>query len=204
MDYEGLTNDDLANVTALNRAWLDLSGRRSHRQRLSFARIERLAATPFMLFSYQEQDDALWQRLLGDKHQPDLLDGASCSDVDLLGLQAAGLAFLWDLARHNPYVARIVSGATLSWCDRLATLTLADLLGRVGRRKIIRARFNEQDSRLERLLASGAGIDSVLREAAQLGVLQSLLTRGRDARYGRLPAAACDLRHPHRKVADEV
>ena len=204
MDYEGLTKDDLANVTALNRAWLDLNGRRAEPRRLSLVSIERLAATPFLLFSCQEQDDALWQRLLGDERQPDLIDTGPGRDVDLLGLQGAGLAFLWDLARRNPYVARVVSGATLSWCDRLAARTLADLLGRVGRCLIIRGRFDEQDSRFQRLLESGTGIDGVLREAAQLGVLQSLLTLGHDARYGRLPAAACELRHPHRKVADEV
>lgn len=204
MDYEGLTTDDLANVTALNRAWLDLGNRQAGARRLSLARIERLAAAPFLLFSFREHDDALWRRLLREEPQADLIEDAPIDDTDLNSLQGAGIAFLWDLARRNPYVARIVSGATLDWCDRLAGSTLAELLGKAARQLIICERFSADDTRLERLLEHGGSVDATLREATQLGVLQSLLTQGRDARYGRLPAAACGLRLPHRKVADEV
>ena len=204
MDYEGLTTDDLANVTALNRIWLDLNNRRAGDQRLSLAHIERLAAAPFLLFSFRESDDVLWGRLLGDAPQGDLIDDSPVDDADLCGLQVAGLAFLWDLSRRNPYVARIVSGATLEWCDRFAGATLAELLGKVSGKLIICARFAPEDARLERLFECGASVDTTLREATQLGVLQTLLTQGRDAHYGRLSAAACDLTVPHRKVADEV
>lgn len=204
MDYEGLTADDLDNVTALNRAWLDLDNGRAATERLSLAQIDRLAAAPFLLFSFREDDDPLWRRLLGDAPQADLIDDAVSNDSDLRSLQAAGLAFLWDLARRNPYVARVVSGATLDWCGRLAGTTLAELLGKVAHQLIIRARFAAGDARLERLLASGAGNDTTLREATQMGILQSLLTRGPDTRYERLPAAACRLALPHRKVAGEV
>ncbi len=204
MDYKGLIDDDLANVTALNRAWLDLGHGNTAARHLSLARIDRLAAAPFLLFSFREDDDLLWQRVLGETQQGDLIEDTAIDDHELGSLQAAGLAFLWNLARRNPYVARVVSGATLGWCDRLAGTTLADLLGRVANRLIIRARFAADDPRLERLLASGAGDDMTLREATQMGILQSLLTRGADTQYGRLPAAACDLRFPARKVADEV
>ncbi len=204
MDYKGLIDDDLANVTALNRAWLDLGHGNTAARHLSLARIDRLAAAPFLLFSFREDDDLLWQRVLGETQQGDLIEDTAIDDHELGSLQAAGLAFLWNLARRNPYVARVVSGATLAWCDQLAGTTLADLLGRVANRLIIRARFAADDPRLERLLASGAGDDMTLREATQMGILQSLLTRGADTQYGRLPAAACDLRFPARKVADEV
>ena len=202
MDYEGLTTDDLANVTALNRAWLDVGNREAGADRLSLSHVERLAAVPFLLFSFREHDDVLWQRLLRDVPQSDLIEDAPIDNADLRSLQVAGLAFLWDLARRNPYVARIISGATLDWCDRLARSTVAELLGRVDHRRIICERFAADDLRLERLLGYGASVDATLREAAQLGVLQSLLTRARDARYSRLPAAACGLRLPHRKVTD--
>ena len=204
MDYEGLTTDDLANVTALNRAWLDLGNPRTGTERLSLTHIDRLAATPFLLFSFSENDEALWRRLLGNSPQADLIEDRINDDAELAGLQTAGLAFLWGLARRNPYVARVVSGATLDWCGRLAATTLAELLGRVSRQVIIRARFAADDKRLERLLASGSGSDATLWEATRMGVLQSLLTHSPDTRYGQLPAAACDLRLPHRKVADEV
>ena len=64
MEYEGLCRDDLDNVHALNRAWLELDG--SAEQRLSVRRLERLAATPFLLFSFRERDDRYWTRLLQD------------------------------------------------------------------------------------------------------------------------------------------
>ena len=204
MDFEGLTTDDLANVTALNRAWLDLGNREAGAARLPLARIDRLAAAPFLLFSFREHDEALWQRLLGADRQADLLDGPVSDDPALGSLQAAGLAFLWELARRNPYVARVVTGATLAWCNALAAATLADLLGRVAHALIIEARFSAHDARLERLLADGVSRDEAVRAATQLGVLHSLLTRNRDAGYEHLPAAACSLRLPHRKVADEV
>ena len=204
MDYEGLTTDDLANVTALNRAWLDLGKGHAGAERLALAHIERLAAVPFLLFSFREHDDVLWRRLLADEPQADLIDDIPVKDADLHSLQGAGLAFLWELTRRNPYVARIVSGATLDWCDRLAGSTLARLLGAAAHRLIICPRFATDDGRLERLRNGGASADATLREATHMGVLQSLLTQVPGAPYSRMPAAACDLRLPHRKVADEV
>ncbi len=204
MDYEGLTTDDLANVTALNRAWLDFGNGRSARRRLTLAQVDHLAAVPFLLFSFREDDDLLWRRLLSGATQGDLIEDTITADTDLHSLQAAGLAFLWDLARRNRYVARVVSGATLDWCGRLAATTLAELLGKVSHQLIIQARFTDDDARLVRLLGSGTGGDTTLREATQMGVLQSLLTHGPDTQHERLRAAACELRLPHRKVADEV
>ena len=202
MNYEGLTTDDLANVTALNRAWLGLGNRQFGADRMSPIRRERLAGVPFLLFSFREHDDGLWRRLLRDEPQADLIEDGPIDDPGLRSLQVAGLAFLWNLARRNPYVARIISGATLDWCDRLARSTAADLLCKAGHRLIICERFAADDVRLERLRECGAGVDAALREATQLGVLQSLLTQARDVRYSRLPAAACDLRLPHRKIVD--
>ena len=56
MDYEGLTRDDLLNVYALNRSWLE--GQHANAQdgvRLTSKRLERLAGTPFLLFSFRWQ-----------------------------------------------------------------------------------------------------------------------------------------------------
>ena len=50
MEYEGLSRDDLENVRALNRVWLEIDG--SAELRLSAKRMERLAATPFLLFTF--------------------------------------------------------------------------------------------------------------------------------------------------------
>ena len=68
MEYEGLSRDDLDNVRALNRVWLELEG--SAELRSSTRRLERLAAAPFLLFSFCEHDDATWSRLLGEETGP--------------------------------------------------------------------------------------------------------------------------------------
>ena len=130
MEYEGLTPDDLANVRALNRAWLRSTGRD-----------ERLAAAPFLLFSLREHDAELWERLLAEGAQHELFATQPTAGGKPSGLQAAGLAFLWELSRRNPYVARIIGGAPLDWCQRIAAETLVRLLDCTGYRELIEPRF---------------------------------------------------------------
>jgi hypothetical protein len=180
MEYQGLTMDELANVHELNRAWLKLTGR-----------AERLAAAPFLLFSFREHDDDLWQRLLADASQRELFDDRlSCGD-ELYGLQAAGLGFLWELSRRNPYVARIVGGAPLDWCRRLASETLFRVLDCAACRDLIEPRFALEAAVYRRVTAHTAA-------------LQSMPTRGIDWSAGRLTDAACRMRGPARRVADKV
>ena len=114
MEYQGLTKDDLADVRDLNRAWLKLTGW-----------TEKLAGAPFLLFSFREHDDGLWGRLLADGAQRDLFTGRLRGTDERYVLQSAGLAFLWELSRRNPYAARIVGGAPLDWCRRIASESVA-------------------------------------------------------------------------------
>lgn len=205
MDYEGLSADDLANVRALNMAWLELSqddaGRTGHEAR---RHRHRLAGTPFLLFSLRESDDRLWVRLLDERRQPDLLAAAPDSCERTLALQSTSLAFLWELSRRNPYVARVVGCAPLSWCELIASLTLVHLQQAAAREMLIQPRFDADSPQYQRLLQRGG---SALREArrfAQIAAMQSLLTQGDIAQYGRLAAAACRMAGPARQVADEV
>lgn len=199
MEYEGLSQDDLDNVRALNRAWLELDG--SGELRRSAGRMERLAAAPFLLFSFCEHDDARWSRLL-DKQQQDLLGQELAASGRWRQLQAAGLGFLWELARRNAYVARIISGAPLEWCDRIAASTLVRVLD-CARFKLIQPRFPEETELCRRLLIKGGAADAEARAFAQITALQSMLTSSQSARQGRLPAAACRM-PPVRQVADDV
>jgi hypothetical protein len=201
MEYEGPSRDDLENVRALNRRWLELTG--SADLRLSAKQLERLATTPFLLFSYCEHDDARWSRLLGEGFQQDLLEQETGIATELKELQAAGLAFLWGLVRRNPYVARIVSGASLRWCEQISAVTLARVL-ECARFRMIEPRFAEKASLKRRLLALGSALERDMRVFAQIGALQSMLMSGQAAQYGRLPAAACRLPQTGRQVADEV
>ena len=205
MDYEGLTPDDLANVRALNAAWLDLTLEEAGRAgRLTRPRRRRLAGTPFLLFSLRESDDTLWARLLDNHRQPDLLRPASDPGDGRMALQATALAYLWELSRRNPFVARVVGCAPLNWCELIASMTLMQLQESVVGELLIGPRFDAGSPQYRRLLQRGG---SALREArrfAQIAAMQSLLTQGEIAQYGRLAAAACRMAGPARQVADEV
>lgn len=205
MDYRGLTLDDLANVRALNAAWLDLRPEDTGRNEdLTRRRRQRLADTPFLLFSLREGDDTLWARLLDGRRQPDLLTGAPDPGDGRMVLQSTSLAFFWELSRRNPYVARLVGSAPLSWCERIASMTLMQLLKSVAGELLIGPRFEAGSPQYRRLLQRGG---SALREArrfAQMAAMQSLLTQGDIAQYGRLAAAACRMAGPVRQVADKV
>ncbi len=209
MDYQGLTATDLANIRALNRCFLKVAaGLESHDigdvagRRLTRMQLRRLAATPFLLFSFREHDSDYWIRLLDPDPQIDFgLDADPPAD-DVRQLQIAGLGFLWQLSCRNPYAARVVSGAPLSWCERLAAMTLVDLLSRVAiRGDLITRRFMSRDSVWRRLLVGGVSSMPQLRTTSQLCALQVLLTSSQHERRSRVPAAACSLSAPARQLA---
>jgi len=205
MDFEGLTQDDLANVCALNRAWLRLHHDEEQGLRqLPEKRLERLADAPFLLFSFREQDDRLWASLLENGRQQDLLVEGQPVSEEKQALQTVGLAFLWDLARRNPYVARVVSGAPLHWCEQVAAVTLVRMLDRATRCQIIEPRFGDASSLHKRLLRRGGSALRELRVFAQIGALQAMLTSTELVPRRRLPAAACRMPQPAQQVADEV
>ena len=143
MDYQGPDPADLANVYALNTAFLDwlVAGRMKAEMppeahallsRMDRSRLDRLARAPFLLLSLCEYDDALWGRLFSDQHGMSLLAAMQPADEDGMRLTTAALGFLWQLAMRNPYAARLVSGASLNWCEQLAACTLMDVVARVA------------------------------------------------------------------------
>ena len=204
MQYQGLTQDDLANVRALNRRWLRLpQGDAGCGAPVAEKQLERLAATPLLLFSFKEQDDPLWQALLRGDRQQDLLHRETTASAELLALQAAGLAFLWELVRRNPYVARVVSGAPLSWCEQLASLTLVRVLESTARCTVVESRFDDGSSLYRRLLQRGGSARQKTRVFAQIGALQAMLTSATLVPYRRFPAAACGMPQEAERVADK-
>jgi hypothetical protein len=205
MEYEGLTQDDLANVRALNRAWLRLRSQDSNGlPRLSGKRLERLASAPFLLFSLREHDDQWWRSLLDGGPQQDLLEERPIKASNLIALQSAGLAFLWALARRNPYVARLVSGAPLSWCEQIASGTMVQVLECGARCQIIEPRFDDASALYKRLWHRGGSALQELRVFAQIGALQAMLTSRELVPYRRMPAAACRMPQPAQRVSDKV
>ncbi len=202
MEYQGPTTDDLANIHALNRLFLRaISGSAAEGfdgvagRRLTELQLLRLAGVPFLLFSFRERDDDYWQRVLADDSQIDLIDSGNPRDEQIGQLQVAGLSFLWQLVRRNPYAARVVSGATVSWCERVAGLTLVSLLQKAATRgDLLRMRFTDDDRVWRRLLQNGISAQRQTRLASHHSALQSMLTRAPEPIYDRLSAAACRIR----------
>ena len=191
MEYEGLTRDHLANVEALNQGWLRCWRENDASVGNLTARLrDRAATAPFLLFSFREQDDDLWNRLLEKPRQPDLLEEPLRSNDELHEVQRIGLAFIWALAWRNPYAARIVSGAPSGWCERITSVTLMRVLERTSGRSLIRPRL-ETTSMMH-------------KGFAQIGAFQSMLTTAQPASNGRMKAAACRMPIFTRQVTDKV
>ena len=148
MDFSGPQKAEFNNVRSLNQAFLNrlrtspdvqvLLQAFSPKLRplvagLTDLQVRRLAETPFLLLSLREQDDDYWSVLFADDPTGDLFAVASGGGHDR-HLVAATLGFLWQLAQHNPYAVRLVSGATINWCDSLANSTLLRLLHPLARK----------------------------------------------------------------------
>jgi len=209
MDYKGPTHDDLVNIRALNRYFLraisgtdiDTFGELAER-RLTDSQLAHLASAPFLLFSFREQDSDYWQRLLSDDPQLELIDSAALPSEKVRHLQVAGLGFLWQLSRRNPYVSRVVSGAPASWCELLTGSTLAKLFDRAATRgDLLCPRFAGEDSIWRRLLDSGVHAKRSLRRTSHHCALQALLTRGQRVHSEVISVAACGTQNPARRHA---
>lgn len=209
MEYQGPTRDDLANISALNRSFLvAMSGSPGNgfsviaNRRLTESELSRLAGAPFLLFSLREHDGEYWGHVLGDEPQIDLIHSPGTPDDNIRQLQMAGLGFLWQLSRRNPYAARIVSGAPVSWCERLADLTLVTLLDIAATRDdLLSARFPDDGKLWRRLLGNGISPRYTVRLTSHQCALQAMLTRQREPACNRAAAAACSMQRPAQRDA---
>ena len=209
MQYHGPDPADLANVFVLNNAFIAWQRTRppeESRERdlppeirarfdaLNCEQRVRLGRTPFLLMSLAEGDDVRWQALFAERQTRDLLECLRIRDDEASGLIAAGLGFLWQLAQRNPYAARLVSGASLSWCEQLSACTLMDLYSRALEDSTLLApRMADQPDIWNRLLTAGVSNRRHARHAARVSALQTMLTRRPLHRNRSLPAAACKL-----------
>jgi hypothetical protein len=198
-EYPGPRQDDYDNVLALNTAYIDATSDLKGPQR------GRLAAAPFLLFSLRENDLDWWRRALGDGRQQDLIEIPELDNPVLRCVQTAGLSFLWQLAQRNPYSVRIVSGATVAWCDLVSELPLLTLLDRIGARgDLIQSRLDAPNSIGTRLLGTGTSASATLRRSSQLSALQELLAGNATDSHARLSSAACNLSGPMRVIQKKV
>lgn len=190
-EYPGPSQHDYDNVLALNTVFLDTTTQFKGPQK------GRLAVAPFLLFSLRENDLAWWQSAVRNSPQQDLLPSFKSATRELRALQTASIGFLWQLARRNPYAARIITGANPAWCDLLAEQPLITLLDRVGARgDLLTSRLSDSYNTDTALLAKGASSRNNVRRSSHIVTLQALLTANRQESSQRLPAAACNLSIP--------
>lgn len=215
MEFFGPEAADFANVRALNRAFLlrlraPGRGKRLRRSMphtvqalvkgLTDLQVERLATAPFLLLSLRERDEKYWRIFTADEPDFDLFTTRD-GDADALG--PAALSFLWHLAQRNPYAARLLSGATLQWCEQLANCTLVTLLQRsASRGDLLQPRLAADSEFWRRSLGPGLSSDLKVRHAAHVTALQSLLTDDPVVNYRRLKSAACRNAAPSMSIAD--
>ena len=192
MLYDCPEPDDFAETRALNQAFLTLlkadSAADAHlaglhpelANRLRALRpeqIARLADVPFLLLSFRESDRELWECLpvaetVAEPQTPSLQEQMRER------LVAAALGFAWQLARRNPYALRLLSGASLHWCERLAEQPFLAIMSRAGGcRDLPRLRAARDVDVWRKLLTDGVSARDGLRRAAQLSSLQMRLTR---------------------------
>jgi hypothetical protein len=218
MTFDGPDRRDYDNVASLNFAYLSLVRRDSAIRPdpaldpaaiceriadLDNGQIRRLAETPLLLFSFREVDERYWTRILENAPVRDLFSLPATRDIDTL--VSGALGFLWQLARRNPYALRLICGATMYWCERIAEQTFFRLLSAVRQAGDIPApRLAHSTALWNQLLLQGTSRRDNVRSAAQFGALQAVLTA---PQTGRLPApmprAARQLQRPGHRVADE-
>jgi len=217
MAFDGPAPFDYHNVSALNRAYLSvlqanhnarqslhqLSSQLSQRiTSLTRHQVDRLAAAPFLLLSFRERDNELWEQILSDETGGDLLTRPLANDLDRL--QSAALGFVWQLARQNPYTLRLTCGATLHWCEQIAERTFSTLLAAVAPHPdLLELRRGTDEDLWTKLLVNGVSRDRVVRTAAHASALQTILTRPATPVPRRWAVAACKTRHSGLRVAEE-
>jgi len=220
VEFMGPRATDFDNVHSLNRAYLGLLRQQAELRRclaglpsplagalvsLAEGDADRLASAPFLLLSFRERDDDFWERIFAEGTHRDLFAVSQPACDDLGCLISAGLGFVWQLARQNPYAARLICGASLHWCEQLTELTFLHLLARAGTRAdVLTLRCADDAALWTKLLVSGISREKQVRRAAHISALQSVLTRSSMPDPRKWAAAACAVRTPTLRVADET
>ena len=217
MEYSGPEPADFANVAALNGDYLRLlASTRDPRRRLAPAPIAesirrlrrpqaaRLAAAPFLLFSLRERDAVYWEVILRERPVADLFARPADPVNDSASLIAASMGFLWELAKRNPFAARLVCCASLHWCEQIAEKTFCQLLAQVrAAPDLLTLRLGNDEKLWSKLLADGISPDRKLRDAAHLTALQYVLTKSDTPVVKRWPVAARSADSPGLRIADD-
>ncbi|MGI9221814.1 MAG: hypothetical protein ACR2QS_12355 [Woeseiaceae bacterium] len=217
MEFSGPEAADLADVRALNTAFLDyLCGPLGRRLRdelpaglglavreLSERQIQRLSTVPFLLMSCQEQDDEYWQAPTNAQSVRDLFAPTSVDTDPISQITSATLGFLWQLARKNAYAVRMVCGASPGWCEQLVAYSLLDVLQRTASDpQLLVPRLANEKLFWHRLLGAGLNSNAEVRRAAHLSALQAVLVADTSIPSQRFRSAACRSQVPAFEISE--
>lgn len=206
MDFSGPERSDLKDVQSINLAFLSYlvstAGEPLRNclpetlqpalQALSQRQVERLASVAFLLISIGESSGDCWSNSSPGRPVRDLFTPTRDESDPLSRIATAAAGFMWQLARKNPYAARVVSGATLAWCEELAEQTLLRVFECVGGdQRMLTPRMADNTVFWSRLLGAGVSSEFEIRRAAHLSALQSVLTQAAAVPAQRLQTAAC-------------
>ncbi len=149
---------------------------------LSAAQLRRLARCPFLLCCCREHDIEFWGALLAVEADNDLFRGAANVSAEESRIISATLGFAWQLARTNPFAARMVCGASTAWCEEIAAQPLIRVVTAAAQLPdVLSLRCATDKSFWSRLLTHGLDKDPATRRAARLTALNSILLRERPA-----------------------
>ncbi len=181
MQYPCPERTDLDEIQALNSAFLtacaradttdDVSGRIAS---LSIPDREALSDTPFLLFTLQEDQASLWNRVFAA--EPDILD--TPTQTEWVPITTAAIAFLWHLAKRAPHDARLFAALSSTLSHRLAEHQLISVTHRalaLGIRP--RPRFSEHAGIWDILIDACSGPDSERLSAGRMIAMQRLLLK---------------------------
>jgi hypothetical protein len=215
MFYIGPTQSDYVNIQALNREFLKLLQVHPirfglsaiHQRRLAALgrqQLEQLAATPFLLFTIQEDDEPTWRAICRADPNTDLFENGGASDAGISNLLATSVGYLWQLAQQNPYSVRLICGASPAWCEMITAVTYFELLTLTRYRDDLLVLRQAQNMDIwSKLLAEGVRPERHVRSAAHIAALQTLLTGYPAAAAVAWPIAACKAAPRFLQVADE-
>ncbi len=181
MQYPCPERADLDEIRALNSAFLDVCARSSlpdgvaaRIASLTLAQRELLSDAPFLLFSLQEDQASLWDRLFAA--EPDFFDEPT--PAEWVPITTAAIAFLWHLAKRAPHDARLFAALSPALSRRLAEHPLISVTHRaLGLGISPRPRFTEQPELWSLLFDACSAPDSARMTAGQMIAMQRLLLK---------------------------
>jgi len=217
--HEGPKATDLENVRALNEAFLTMLRRSPHARKhlfglrgdvarqlikLSPRRAARLAEVPFLLFSFRECDEPFWRPAFEVDTTQDLFATTQQTHGDVSRLIDAGLGFIWQLAKQNPYVLRMLCGASVHWCEQVAEHPLIQILDFASsNHEMLVIRLEKKTEVWLKLLDAGVSDLREVRRAAHISALQTVLTYADQVAKTAWASAACRTQAPILQVADK-